>query len=224
MTQPTLIPSDYKLWSKTEFFTAIPAVPNPVSRQWDTPVNVYSQNKGKKGQIFFLVPKDKSNDVTVTRLNKFFFCMCMFVWVASETVLLAWLQKKREGHVGEWCLTARMIHGGMYAWHTLKAGMMGRHSCCGNFSPCWWTGPTHERRETLFCSTFMQKHTIWRKRLDNLGYFKYWVSQSIMLMFRGFIMYMCQVVSQWCPTLCNLMTSAYSPDNNISRSGYIFLL
>ena len=89
-------------------------------------MNVCSQNKGKKGQIFFLVPKDKSNDVTVTRLNKFFFCMCVFVWVASETALLAWLQRKREGHVGEWCLTAKMIHGGMYAWHTLAAGMMDR--------------------------------------------------------------------------------------------------
>ena len=136
-------------------------------------MNVYSQNKGKKGQIFFLVPKDKSNDVIVTRLNKFFFFMCIFVWVASETVLLAWLQKKREGHVGEWCLTAKMIHGGMYAWHTLAAGMMGRAQLL------WETfslldgqallmkggklsSVVHSYRNTLYGT----------KGLDNLGYFK----------------------------------------------------
>lgn len=68
----------------------------------------------------------------------------MYVWVVSDIALLAWLKKKREGHVGEWFLTAKMIHGGMYTWHAFAAGVMGRAQLPWSFLPAGLPAYTHK--------------------------------------------------------------------------------
>ena len=133
--------------------------------------------------------------------------MCVFVWVASETALLAWLQRKREGHVGEWCLTAKMIHGGMYAWHTLAAGMMDRAQLL------WGAFSLLDGQALLMkggkCSSVLHSYRntlLWCEGTGQVGLLSVsWVSQSIMLTFIEHLLCTHAKLFQWCPTLCNLM-------------------
>lgn len=106
------------------------------------------------------------------------------MWVASDIALLTWLKKKREGHVGECFLTAKMIHEGMYTWHTLTVGVMGRAQLLWEaFSLLdWQPTPTKGGRLPLF---YIQTgtHHMTLKWMDNPDYAVCCTSQSTALPF-----------------------------------------